>query len=46
MSILNDSRQHGTDEEREEWEKRTGHKLDNMYEGRRRKYGMLSEVQE
>lgn len=30
--------------DREEWEKRTGHKLDNMYEGRRRKYEMLSEV--
>lgn len=27
--------------EREEWEKRTGHRLDNMHEGRRRKYGML-----
>ena len=24
--------------EREEWEKRTGHKLDNMYESRRKKY--------
>lgn len=29
--------------EREEWEKRTGHKLDNMHESRRRKYGMLAE---
>lgn len=29
--------------EREEWEKRTGHRLDNMHEGRRRKYGMLEE---
>ena len=32
--------------EREEWEKRTGHKLDNMNEGRRRKYGMLGEVED
>lgn len=30
--------------EREEWEKKYGTKLDNMSEGKRRKYGMLNEV--
>ena len=29
--------------EREEWKKRTEHRLDNMYESRRKKYGMLIE---
>lgn len=33
------------EKEREEWEKRTGHRLDNMHEGRRKKYGMLVEEQ-
>lgn len=29
--------------DREEWEKKNGHKLDNMNESRRKKYGMLAE---